>query len=104
MRRIWVKSCYAERDLPDGVHCRYDVFDATGCLETEVRIVWQVNSDRDYFSMLDDGRFLWILNGRSAVNARFADIENRESEEEDLDEDLDEDELRLQVILLERDQ
>ncbi|MBE0568026.1 MAG: hypothetical protein IH621_18880, partial [Krumholzibacteria bacterium] len=68
--RIWVRTCYADRDLPDGILRRYD--------------------------MLADGRVAWYRNARSAVNARFAAIEDRAT----VDEDLSEDELRVQVILL----
>lgn len=94
--RIWVRTCYGDRDLPDGILRRYDVFDATGRLEAEVRLAWQVNRDRDYFDLLTDGRVAWYRNARSAVNARFAAVEDRATE----DEDLSEDELRVQVILL----
>ncbi len=98
--RIWVRSCYAERDLPPGIHCRYDVYDPQGHLESEVRIVWPVNRENDYFSLLEDGRFLWFRNARSALNSVYAKIENRPPVSEDL---ADAEDLVLQVIMLERD-
>ena len=98
--RIWVKSCYAERDLPEGVHCRYDVFDKEGRLEAEVRIVFPVNRDNDYFSMLSNGRFLWYRNARSALDAVYANMEAKDKTEEE--DEIDDEDMVLQVILLER--
>ena len=98
--RIWVRSCYAERDLPEGVDCRYDVFNEEGELEAEVHIAIPVNRDTDYFSMLNDGRFLWYRNARSALDAVYAHMEAKdETEEED---DIDAEEMAVQVILLEK--
>ena len=101
--RIWVQSCDRQRDLPAGVHCRYDVFDAAGHLEKEVRIAYPVDRDRDMFTMLDDGRFVLFRNVRSALDAMYAGVESRADENEAKLAEVDEADLVLQVILLERD-
>ena len=99
--RIWVRSCYAERDLPEDIHCRYDVYDSEGQLESEVRIAFPINRKTDYFSMLDDGRFLWSRNGRSALDAVFANMESRKKDEDE--EEIEDEDIAVQMILLERD-
>ena len=93
-----MRSCYSQRDLPDGVYMRYDVLSPEGHLEKEVRIVCPADRDRDHLALLADGRFLWFRNALSAQNAMYAHIEDRPD-----DEDLDEDDLMLQVRLMERD-
>ncbi len=98
--RIWVKSCYAKRNLPEGVHCRYDVFDKEGRLEAEVHIAFPVNRETDYFSMLNDGRFIWYRNGRSALDAVYANMEARDKTEEE--DEIDDEDMVVQVVLLER--
>jgi hypothetical protein len=97
--RIWVRSCHCDRDLPEGILQRYDVFDATGHIEGEVQLAWQVKLDNDYFDMLDDDRVIWYRNGRSAVNARFATVEKHDPG----DEGLSDEGIGLQVIMLARD-
>ncbi len=94
---IWVRSCWSERDLPEGVHCRFDVFDSEGRFESEVSIAMAVDREKDYFRLLKDGRFLWSRNGRSAVDALYSHIEGGNEEEDE-----EEDDGGIQVILLER--
>jgi hypothetical protein len=47
--------------------------------------------------MLEDGRFLFSRNGRSALDALYSHIEGGNEEEQEFDDD----ELGIQVILLE---
>lgn len=83
---IWVRTCFAERDLPDDVYIRYDVFSSEGEFLKEVRIAHPVDRDEDYWQLLRDGTFLRYENARSALDAMYAGIENNESEEEADDE------------------
>ena len=99
---IWVRSCYAEQNLPEGVSRRYDVFDERGNLQTEVHIAYPVDPELDFFSLLADGRFLLYLNGRSVLDAVFASVEAGGDEEEEEERD-DGEELYFQVVLLERE-
>ena len=96
--RIWVQSCYANRELPEGVGTRYDVFDSEGRFEKEVRVTLAMDEDTDYFKLLADGRFLWFRNMKSAQAARFAHIEGGGDDEDDEEEEPG----PVQVILMER--
>ncbi len=80
---IWVRSCYAERELPDGVHIRYDVFSGDGEFLREVRIAHPVDSDLDYWGLLRDGSFLWYRNGQSALDAMYPGMERSGDETEE---------------------
>ena len=51
--------------------------------------------------MLNDGRFLWSRNARSALDAVYAHMEAKEETEEA--DDLDAEDLAVQLILLERE-
>lgn len=95
---IWIRTCYSEQDLPDGVFMRYDVFDAEGHLLKEVQVVCPARRDEDAFGIMADGRFIWIRNLTSAYRAMYPGYRGDEPEAEDDDEDV-----MLEVIVLERD-
>lgn len=84
---VWVRTCFAERDLPDGVYIRYDVFSPDGEFLKEVRIAHDVDRDEDYWQLLRDGSFLRYENARSALDAMYAGVPDDEDAEADGDTD-----------------
>ena len=96
---IWVSSCYADRELPEGIFRRYDVFAPSGEPRAEVRIACDVDREEDSLLPLENGNFLWIKNATSATNAMYAGLPG--SKEDDAARDEDED-VMLEVIYLAR--
>jgi hypothetical protein len=88
---IWIRTCYAERDLPDGVYIRYDVFSPEGEFLREVRVVCDVDRDKDYWGLLRDGTFLHFVNASSALDAMYASVDpNEENADEEIEREAEE--------------
>ncbi len=94
---IWVKNCYGDRDLPDGVFTRYDVLDPEGHFLKEVRLECPARREQDGFSLLQNGRFLWLRNLTSAYKSMYPGMKDGD------DEAADSGDVMLEVIVLERE-
>jgi len=94
---IWAKTCYSERDLPDGVFMSYDVLAADGQLVKQVQVVCPARRDEDAFGVMPDGRFIWIRNLSNAFRGMYPGTGDGDDEETD-----DQDDVLLEVIVLER--
>jgi hypothetical protein len=68
-----------------------------------VRIAFPVNRDTDYFPILEDGRFLWLRNARSAFDPLYASVEGHDGGKEGKDDESGSEDAGVQVILPERD-
>ncbi len=77
---IWVSSCYAGRDLPDGIFRRFDVFEATGDWRSTIHILVDGDLEKDKLISLRDDRFLLVKNYQQALSD-FIDDKSDENED-----------------------
>lgn len=85
---LWVRSCYFDKDLPEGTARRYDVFEPDGRFRAEVRLDADFDPERDTMSLLRDGRFLLVRNGVNAAMSMYAPDQRNDEDEKLSDEDL----------------
>jgi len=97
---IWVSSCYADRELPEGVNQRYDVFSPGGELRAEVRIACDADREEDSLLALENGHFLWIRNATSASRAMYAGLPGNKEDEDAAPQESED--VMLEVIYLAR--
>lgn len=67
-----VRTSLFEKDMPEGMVCRYEVHDATGGLRESVEIydpTGKYDTVYDAVALLDDGRVMVLRNMRSAFRA-----------------------------------
>jgi 6-bladed beta-propeller len=63
---LWVYNCYSNSELPEGIARRFDRFDSSGHLVSEVLLAMPFDSDDDELYRLDDTHFARVTGLRSA--------------------------------------
>ena len=79
---LWVLTNFGIRDLPEGVMNIYDVFDAEGHYDRQVRVLCEGNGEEDALMFTRDGRLIMVTGFMDAVTALQGGGAAAEDEEE----------------------